>query len=296
MQDDAISILQKKVRQIEIVSNRLVTDQLAGEYHSAFKGQGMEFEEVRPYIPGDEIRTIDWNVTARAGEAHIKRFREERELTVFLVVDVSASCRFGTRNEFKSELMAEVCAVLAFATIANQDRVGLLLCSDQVELILPPRKGKQHILRLVREVLGFKPKGNGTNLSLGLEQLRHVLNRKAVVFVLSDFLNVEFEAALSAVARRHDVIAISFDDPVENELPDVGLLDLIDAETGRTITVDTSERSYREFFKNRRDKGREERRKTLRRNEIDLIELINGVPYENELVRFFRWRVRRRSR
>lgn len=290
----SLSDLQQKVRRIEIISSRLVTEQMAGEYHSVFKGQGMEFEEVRPYMPGDEIRSIDWNVTARAGQPHVKRYREERELTVFLVVDVSASCRFGTRGEFKSELIAEVCAVIAFATIANHDRVGLLLCSDQIELVLPPKRGKRHILRVVRELLGFKPKASGTRLGLALDHLRHVLNRRAVVFLISDFFDTGFESSLASVGRHHDLISITVDDPFEEELPAVGLLEVVDSETGQVRIVDTSNSAVRRAYKQAYLARRESRKQMMNRNEVGLIELQTGVPYANDLVRFFRRRARRR--
>lgn len=302
MDATALAQLHSKVRRIEIVSNRLVTDQMAGEYHSVFKGQGMEFEEVRPYIPGDEIRSIDWNVTARAGEPHVKRYREEREMTVFIVVDVSASCRFGTRGEFKSELMAEICAVFAFATIANNDRVGLLLCSDRLELVLPPRKGQRHVLRVVREVLGFNPSGMGTNLALALDHLRHVLNRRTVVFLLSDFLSLQeggdgpalFERSLTMVAPHHDLIAVAVEDDLEEELPEIGLLELVDAETGRVRTVDTADGAWRRRYREEQLGRRENLKAMMRRNEVDLIALRTGQPYAAELVRFFRRRARRR--
>lgn len=295
MAESAIARLQNKVRQIEIVSNRLVSEQMAGEYHSVFKGQGMEFEEVRPYMAGDEIRSIDWNVTARAGEPHVKRYREERELTVFIIADVSASCRFGTRGEFKSELMAEICAVLAFASIANNDRVGLLLVSDQIELFVPPRKGRRHSLRLVREVLGFRPTRTGTNLGLGLDHLRRVLHRRAVVFLLSDFMAVNFDRPLAAVARRHDLIAVSVDDALEEELPSLGLLEVVDAETGGIRVLDTSDRRLREAYSARQRARKEERRQKLVRNQVGLIELKTGQPYATDLVRFFQRRARRRT-
>jgi uncharacterized protein (DUF58 family) len=294
MAETSISEIQKKVRRIEIVSARLVTEQMAGEYHSVFKGQGMEFEEVRPYIAGDEIRSIDWNVTARAGEPHVKRYREEREMTVFVVVDVSASCRFGTRGEFKSELMAELSAVFAFASVANNDRVGLLLCSDRIELLIPPRKGKRHVLRLVRDVLGFQPQAPGTKLALALDHLRHVLHRRSVVFVISDFFDLEIESSLAGVARHHDVIAIAVDDPFEGDLPNVGMIEVIDAESGEMRAIDTSDlslrRAYRAYYKQRR----QERRQMMNRNEVGLVELATGKPYAADLVRFFRWRARRR--
>lgn len=293
MNASTLAILQNKVRQIEIVSNRLVAEHMAGQYHSVFKGQGMEFEEVRPYIPGDEIRSIDWNVTARSGEPHIKRYREEREMCVFLVVDVSASCRFGTRREFKSELIAELCAVLAFATIANGDRVGLLLCSDQIELILPPRKGRRHTLRLVRDVLGFEPRGRGTNLALALDHLRHLLHRKSVVFVVSDFMTPGYEAELARVSRRHDVIALWVEDPVEDELPDIGLLNLVDAETGEFRTLDTGDARVRREYRRAQEGRREAVRSFFKRNRIDAVELRTGSSYTEPLVRFFSRRARR---
>lgn len=294
MAETSISDIQRKVRRIEIVSARLVTEQMAGEYHSVFKGQGMEFEEVRPYIEGDEIRSIDWNVTARAGDLHVKRFREEREMTVFIVVDVSASCRFGTRGEFKSELMAEVSAVLAFASIANNDRVGLLLCSDRIELLIPPRKGKRHVLRLVRDVLGFQPAATGTQLGLALDHLRHVLHRRSVVFVISDFFDLGIEASLAGVARRHDVISIAVDDPFEADLPNVGMIEVVDSETGSTQVVDTSDPLLRREYRSRYKQRRQARRQMMNRNEVGLIELSTGRAYAADLVRFFRWRARRR--
>lgn len=291
-----LTTLQKKVRRIEIVSNRLVNQRVAGEYHSVFKGQGIEFEEVRPYIPGDDIRSIDWNVTARAGEAHIKRYREERERTVFFVVDLSASSRFGTRGEFKSERAAEICAVLALAAIANNDRVGLLIVTDRIELLVPPRKGRRHVLRLVREVLAYEPTGHGTNLALGLDHLQHVLHHRAVVFLISDFLTEGFEMPLSMVARRHDLIAVAVEDPFEQSLPDAGLIEVRDGETGEWLVVDTSDRRLRERFARQSEDRRERWRALCRRNEIDLIELHTDRNYEADLIQFFRRRAKRLNR
>jgi len=288
--------LHKKVRRIEIVSNRLVSERVAGEYHSVFKGQGIEFEEVRPYAFGDEIRSIDWNVTARAGSPHVRRYREEREMTVFFVVDMSGSCRFGTRGEFKSDLMAEICAVLALAAIANNDRVGMLLATDRLEKVLPPRKGRRHVLRLVRDVLGFAPEGYGTDLAQALDHLRHVLHHRAVVFLISDFLTGGYERALSVVARRHDVIAIAIEDPLERELPRVGLIPMIDGESGRVMVVDTCDARLRRRFADETRQRREERLTLCRRHEIDLIELATDRSYDAELVKFFRRRARRLSR
>ena len=293
MAETELSALQKKVRRIEIVSNRLVNERVAGEYHSVFKGQGIEFEEVRPYAWGDDIRSIDWNVTARAGSPHIKSFREERERTIFIVVDVSGSCRFGSVSEFKSELMAEICAVLALAAIANNDRVGLLLVTDRVEMVIPPRKGRRHVLRMVREVLAHEPEGLGSDLSLAFEQLMHILHRRAVVFVISDFRAKGFEQSLAVAARRHDLIAITVGDPLEQDLPEAGLLEMIDGETGRTVVIDTSSRAVRENFRREARRRQREQSELCRRHEVDLVELSTGAPYEAELVRFFRTRARR---
>jgi uncharacterized protein (DUF58 family) len=294
--DIDIAALQKKVRRIEIVSNRLVNQRVAGEYHSVFKGQGIEFEEVRPYAIGDEIRSIDWNVTARAGEPHIKRYREEREMTVFFVVDLSGSCRFGTRGEFKSERMAEITAVLALAAIANNDRVGMLMVTDRLEKVVPPRKGRRHVLRLVREVIGFRPEGTGTDLALGLDHLRHVLPHRAVVFLISDMLTGGFEQSLAMVGRRHDLVVISVEDAVERELPAAGMIELLDGETGAASVVDTSNPALRRWYAERMRELRAEQRRLCRRHEIDLMELQTDRPYEAELVKFFKQRVRRQSR
>lgn len=285
--------LQKQVRRIEIVSNRLVSERMAGEYHSVFKGQGMEFEEVRPYSLGDDVRSIDWNVTARAGDPHVKRFREEREMTVFFIVDLSASSRFGTHGSFKSELMAEICAVLALSAIANNDRVGLLLATDRIEAVIPPRKGRRHVLRLVREVLAFEPEGHGTDLAQALDHLRHVLHRKAVVFLISDFLGSDYEQSLAVVAGRHDLVAIDVVDPIELALPKVGMIELMDAETGEVRLVDTSDRRFRENYAKNRGEALAAREQMLRRHKIDRLALRTGEEYEPALMRFFRERALR---
>jgi uncharacterized protein (DUF58 family) len=296
MTDIDIAQLHKKVRRIEIVSKRLVEQRVGGEYHSVFKGQGIEFEEVRPYAPGDEIRSIDWNVTARAGAPHIKRYREEREMSVFFIVDMSGSCRFGTRGEFKSERMAEITAVLALAAIANNDRVGLLLVTDRIEKVVPPRKGRRHVLRLAREVLGFVPQGRGTDLALGLDHLRHVLPHRAIVFLLSDLLTDGFERALAMVARRHDLVVVSVMDPAEQALPDAGLLELLDGETGRRMAVDSGNPRVRAWHAERMRQQRQARVQLCRRHEVDMIELETDRPYESELVKFFKRRARRMAR
>ncbi|MGL4650840.1 MAG: DUF58 domain-containing protein, partial [Caldilineaceae bacterium] len=239
--------LMARIRQIELRTRHLVSDQFAGDYHSVFKGAGMEFDEVRPYQPGDEVRTIDWNVTARMNQPFIKRYVEARELTVLLVVDASASGDFGTAARFKRDLAAEVAAVLAFAATSNNDRVGLIVFSDRIELHIPPRRGRRHILRIVRELLAFQPAGKGTNLPHALNTLNRLYERKSIVFLISDFqADPEgFRLALSMTNRRHDTIVVDLHDPLERQVADVGLLALEDAETGRTVWVDTGDRAWR---------------------------------------------------
>ena len=226
--------LIKKIRQIQIYTSRMVNTTFAGQYESVFKGRGMQFEEVREYTPGDDIRTIDWNVTARAGKPYIKRFVEERELTVMLVVDLSASGQFGTRGKLKNELAAEFCAVLAFAAIRNNDKVGLIIFTDQIELFIPPKKGAGHVLRLIRELLMFKIPNKKTNIPLALEYLGKVIRKKATVFLVSDFIAEDFKKTLGLVNKRHDVIAASVHDPAEMDLPKAGLIEFKDAETGKS--------------------------------------------------------------
>jgi len=233
----------RKIRRLELRTRRLVESSFAGQYQSVFKGRGMNFEEVRPYSPGDEIRAIDWNVTARTGEPYIKKFTEEREMTVMIVLDVSASGNFGSVQESKRELAAEVAAILAFSAIHNNDKVGLLLFSDRVELFIPPKKGRHHILRLIREMLYFEPKGRGTDLAGALEYMNKLITRRAVVFVISDFFTGDFTRPLTVSARRHDMVALPIVDPAEEELPDVGVILLEDPETGEQIEVDTSRRA-----------------------------------------------------
>ncbi len=233
----------RKIRRLELRTRRLVESSFAGQYQSVFKGRGMNFEEVRPYSPGDEIRAIDWNVTARTGEPYIKKFTEEREMTVMIVLDVSASGDFGSVNESKREVAAEVAAILAFSAIHNNDKVGLLLFSDRVELFIPPKKGRLHILRLIREMLFFSPRGRGTDLSGALEYMNKVVTRRALVFLISDFIARDFSRPLTVTAKRHDTVALSVVDPAEEALPDVGVILLEDPETGEQIEVDTSRRA-----------------------------------------------------
>src|SRR5665213_2812390 len=238
----------KKIRQIELRTNRIVTETLAGQYHSVFKGQGMNFDEVREYQPGDDVRAIDWNVTARMNHPFIKKFVEERELTLMLVVDVSGSGLFGSRDQSKRELAAEIASVLAFSAIRNNDKVGLILFSDQVELFIPPKKGRSHTLRLIREILFFEPKGRGTQPSLALDYLNHIVSRRSVVFFISDFQAEDFSRALTITSRRHDLIAIRIDDLREETLPNVGIITLEDAETGEQIEINTGDRQIRTRF------------------------------------------------
>jgi uncharacterized protein (DUF58 family) len=286
----------KKVRRIEIRTNRLVNESLAGEYHSIFKGRGMEFSEVREYQWGDDIRSIDWNVTSRMGHPYVKKHVEERELTVILLVDFSASGQFGTRRRFKREIEAEICALLAFSAIKNSDRVGLIAFTDRVETFLRPRKGKDHVLRVIREVLYFHPQGRGTDIAQALQFLYRTITKRSVVFVISDFLGEDFTRPLRVAARKHDVIAITVTDPREEDLPAVGLIDLEDAETGRRVLVDASSRRTREAFRRWAVERRAARESLFRSIGVDALELFTDRPYEVPLQRFFHRRARRMSR
>jgi len=288
--------LLKKVRRIEIRTNRLVNESLAGEYHSVFKGRGMEFSEVREYQFGDDIRSIDWNVTSRMGHPYVKKHVEERELTVLLLVDFSASGEFGTRRQFKREIEAEICAILAFSAIKNSDRVGLVAFTDRIETFLSPRKGKDHVLRVIREVLYFRPRGRATDLGMALQFMYRTITKRAVVFVVSDFLAQGYEQPLRVAARKHDVIAVTVTDPREEDLPPIGLLDLEDAETGARVLVDASDRRTRERFKAWAERRRVARETLFRANAIDNLELFTDRPYDVPLLRFFHKRARRMSR
>ena len=285
--------LFQKVRRIEITTSRLVSDVFAGQYHSVFKGRGIEFDEVREYQPGDDVRTIDWNVTARTGVPHVKRFVEERELTVMLLVDASASTHFGTVKQLKSEMAADLAAVFAFSAITNNDKVGLVMFSDHVELSLPPKKGTRHVLRVIREVLSFTPQGRGTDIAAALEHLSHVSKRRCVTFVISDFLDDRAQLALRIANRRHDVIAVVLDDPADLRLPDVGLIALEDAETGERVVLDTGDRRVRDDFERRAAAARRERERMLRSVDVDAIGVRTDRPYAEALLRFFRMRERR---
>lgn len=283
----------RKIRRLELRTRRLVESSFAGQYQSVFKGRGMNFEEVRPYTPGDEIRSIDWNVTARTGEPYIKKFTEEREMTVMILLDVSASGNYGSVEESKREIAAEIAAILAFSAIHNNDKVGLLLFSDQVELFIPPKKGRHHILRLIREMLYFEPQGRGTDLSGALEYLNKVINRRSLLFLISDFLAPDFSRPLTVTARRHDTVALRVVDPAEETLPDVGVVLLEDPETGEQIEVDTSRRSIsRSYAKHAEDRLRDLGR-LFGARAVDLLELHTDRDYLPVLRGFFERRGRR---
>lgn len=287
--------LLKKVRRIQITTKHAVNDVFAGQYHSTFKGRGMEFDEVREYVPGDDIRSIDWNVTARTGSPHIKKFVEEREMTVMLVVDISASNLFGSGTQLKRDLAAEVAAVLAFSAIRNNDRIGLILFAEEVEKYIPPKKGTRHVLRLVREMLTHEPQGKGTRIAPALDYLNHVSTRKNVTFLISDFIfNDEYEQLLKVTARRHDFISVVVGDKREIAWPDAGIIHWHDAETGEGVLVDTSSRKVREQLGMDQTRRAEAVDELHRKAGIDTIRLFAGEPYEKQFIKFFRQRARRR--
>ena len=287
--------LIKKIRHIEIRTKRLVNDSFAGEYHSIFKGRGMEFDEVRPYQYGDEIRTIDWNVTARTGEPYVKRYIEERELTVMLVVDASASENFGSIERFKRELAAELTSVLSFAATSNNDKVGLLIFTDQVELYIPPRKGRKHVLRLIRELLAFEPIGKGTDIKMALDTVNQILKRRSIIFLVSDFLAepASYSKELAITNRRHDVIAVELHDPMENEINDVGLLTLEDPESGEILWVDTSNPAWQKAFRQRVGQLETRKRQAFIHAHVDHIDISTGQDYTAPLTAFFKQRAQR---
>jgi len=286
----------KKIRTIEFRTNQLARDLLTGAYHSVFKGRGMDFEEVREYQPGDDVRAIDWNVTAKTGTPYIKKYREERQLTVMIVVDISASDQWGSGKQTKKDLAAEVASVLAFSATRNGDKVGLILHSDRVESYIPPKKGRSHIFRIIREILFYRPEGRGTSIKTALNYLNLVQSKPAVVFVVSDFLDEGFERVLKVSARRHDLIAVSICDRRELEIPDVGRILLEDAETGELTEVNTSDRKIRERFAKEAEEARRLGKTRLSRSGLDVIELETGVPYLLELKKFFQRRIRRAGR
>jgi uncharacterized protein (DUF58 family) len=286
--------LLKKIRNIEIVTERLVRDRMAGQYHSVFKGSGIAFSEVRQYIPGDDIRLIDWNVSARMNEAYVKLFVEEREMTVLLLVDMSASGRFGSRDQEKRELAAELAAVLAFSAIRNNDRVGLIIFTDTVERFVPPKKGKKHVLRVVSEILSYEPRSRRTAISAGIEYLGRVARRRSVAFLISDFLAPQdsYEWAMRIAARRHDLVPVTVADPLEEALPEVGLVELEDPETGEVVLFDTSGPEGRAWSDETR-RLREARESLWRRLGLDAITVRTDRPYLPGLQAFFEARARR---
>ena len=286
--------LIKKIRQIQIYTSRAVNASFAGQYESVFKGRGMQFDEVREYTPGDDIRTIDWNVTARTGKAYIKRFVEEREMTVIFAVDLSASGEFGTVEKMKNELAAEFCAVLAFTAAKNNDKVGLLIFTDRIELYIPPKKGSSHMLRLIRELLYFKMPRRTTKISLALDYIAKVIHKKATIFLVSDFIESDFKKSLSLLNKRHDVIAVPVRDKVEMSMPRIGLIELQDAETGEIVLIDTSSRKFHDQYGNKSLSRFNELKSLFRSINVDCVPINTDKPYIQDLVQFFHMRHRRR--
>ena len=285
--------LLKKVRKIEIRTKGLVNQIFSGEYHSVFKGRGMAFSEVREYQFGDDIRTIDWNVSARFNHPYVKVYEEERELTVMLVVDVSGSGEFGTVHQMKKDIAAELCAVLAFSALQNNDKVGVIFFSDIIEKFIPPKKGRTHILRIVRELLDFKPIHRKTNITEGLRYLTSAIKKRSIAFLISDFLDKDYEDALKIAARKHDLIAVHLFDPREAELAPVGLMRVLDAETGEALWIDTSDKRVTDNYNKWWKQNQEERIRLFRRNGVDGIDIQIDQSYINPLVNFFRIRERR---
>ncbi len=283
----------RKVRRIEIRTKKLVNDVFSGEYHSIFKGRGMEFEEVREYQPGDDIRIIDWNVTARYGYPFVKKFTEERELTVMLLVDASSSGEFGTAQRMKGEIAAELCSVLAFSAIKNNDKVGMIIFTDKIEKYIAPKKGSSHVLRLIREVLYFKPEHQRTDINCALEFLGRIIKRRCVVFLVSDFLSTGYEKRLSVANKRHDVVAIKIVDPREIELPNVGFIELEDTETGERILIDTKDSRVRKSFQDYAVTEQANLNMTFRSIDLDNIQIVTDRSYVEPLMAFFRARAKR---
>ncbi len=283
----------KKIRRIQITTSRMVSDVFAGQYQSTFKGKGMEFDEVRQYQPGDEIRSIDWNVTARMNHPYIKKFVEERELTVMILLDMSASCFFGTVKQLKVQLAAEICSLLALSATSNNDKVGFIVFTDKVEKFIPPRKGPRHVLRVVREALYFKPSGTGTDINAALEFLNRITARKTVAFIISDFYSPDYKKMLAVTNKRHDCIAVTITDPREIELPDVGLIALEDPESKKSFFVDSSDVSVRKDYAEAAQKRLRQRQMLFRSVNVDSIDIRTDTAYGMSLYRFFRARERR---
>ncbi|MEW6014458.1 MAG: DUF58 domain-containing protein [Candidatus Zixiibacteriota bacterium] len=284
----------KKIRRIEIKTRRIVNDLFSGEYHSTFKGRGMEFEEVRQYEPGDDIRLIDWNVTARTGYPFIKKFREERELSVIFLVDMSSSGFFGTKERFKEETSAELCALLAFSAIKNNDKVGMIIFTDRIEKFIPPKKGKAHVLRLIREILYFEPVGKKTDIASALEYFNRVIKKKSVVFLISDFLSEDYLKPLQIANNKHDIIAVKISDPRELKFENVGLIELEDAETGETVIIDTGSSAFRLDFAQKAEADNFSLKRAFRLINTDFIQIVTDQSYIVPLINFFRMREKRR--
>ncbi len=285
----------KKVRKIEITTRDLVSDLFSGEYHSLFKGQGLEFSEVREYQSGDSFRQIDWNVTARQGFPYIKKFEETRELNVMFLIDSSASTLFGTKSYLKSEFITEVTAVLSFSALSNNDKVGLLLFTDEVEKYIPPTKGKKSALRILRDILYFEPKKSGTNIKNAVEYIYRLIKKRSIIFILSDFLDTNYLDSLKILAKKHDVIALRIQDSAEYEMPNAGLLYLQDPETGKTVTINSSNPKLREKYNNAIIKQETELKQQFRKLKIDLVTLSTDKPYAPELMKFFKFRIRMKN-
>lgn len=285
--------LLKQVRQIEIRTKGLVNQVFSGEYHSVFKGRGMEFSEVREYNFGDDIRNIDWNVTARFGHPYIKIFEEERELTVMLLVDLSGSLSFGTIDKTKQQIATELSAILAFSALKNNDKVGLFLFSDKIEKFIPPRKGRKHVLRIIRDLLSFKPEGKATNIKAALEQMNHAIKKKSIVFLISDFMDEGYEKILRVVGKKHDLIGIVINDQREKSIPKIGLVKFTDAETGQERWIDTSSSKVQSWIQQYYEKLISQRKSLFIKSRLDSIEVKTGENYVTPLVNFFRLRERR---
>jgi uncharacterized protein (DUF58 family) len=285
--------LLKKVRKIEIKTRGITNQIFSGEYHSAFKGKGMTFSEVREYQPGDPTRLIDWNVTARFSHPYVKVFEEERELTVILIVDVSGSQQFGTNAQFKNELITELCAVLSFSAIQNNDKTGIIFFSDQIEKFIPPKKGKSHILRIIRELIEFTPRDKGTDLSSALRFFTNAIKKRSIAFVISDFADIKFEDALKVAARKHDVVAIRVADQREKSFPDIGMAKFIDNETGKTILVDTSDAGNRKLIENMATDRDRKLTEVFNRSGVDGVTIYTGQSYVRPLMNLFKKRERR---
>jgi uncharacterized protein (DUF58 family) len=283
----------QKIRRIQITTNRLVNESLAGEYHSVFKGRGMEFDEVREYQHGDDVRTIDWNVSSRTGRPFVKRYVEERELTVMLLIDKSASGSFGSIEKMKAEISAEISALLAFSAIKNNDRVGAILFTDRVEKFIPPRRGSKHVLRVIREVLYHKPEHRGTRIQTAIELLNLVIRKRSVVFLISDLLDQGFEQSLKVANRKHDIIIIQIIDPLEKGLPEIGLLEIRDAETGEIACFDTSLPWIQNTIRENWNRNQDRLQKLFESHRMDHVTIETGTSYEVPLIRFFKDRAKR---